>query len=219
MGCIKAIETEYNGYRFRSRLEARWAVFFDEAGIRYEYEPEGFEVRWEDGEVVRYLPDFYLTDFKVYCEVKPNDELLFRESDKIGVCIDYRNTPISDGLILLGPVPYSEDPNMFVAHDMLYWSEGVCLKRVRFKMRRRGYPTELLDVEDTGHVSTQSIPKEASVDGWLYDETCFAHYMSCKDFGLEWMAYRKARQARFEYGETPRPTLNHKPSTNPKESR
>ena len=30
---IKAIETIYNGYKFRSRLEARWAVFFDEAGI------------------------------------------------------------------------------------------------------------------------------------------------------------------------------------------
>ena len=26
---IKPIETKYNGYRFRSRLEARWAVFFD----------------------------------------------------------------------------------------------------------------------------------------------------------------------------------------------
>lgn len=24
-----AIQTEYNGYLFRSRLEARWAVFFD----------------------------------------------------------------------------------------------------------------------------------------------------------------------------------------------
>lgn len=27
---IKSIETEYNGIRFRNRLEARWAVFFDE---------------------------------------------------------------------------------------------------------------------------------------------------------------------------------------------
>ena len=41
---IKPIETVYNGYRFRSRLEARWAVFFDEAEIPYEYEPEGFDV-------------------------------------------------------------------------------------------------------------------------------------------------------------------------------
>ena len=29
---IKAIPTEYKGYRFRSRLEARWAVFFDACG-------------------------------------------------------------------------------------------------------------------------------------------------------------------------------------------
>ena len=35
MSDIKPIETVYNGYRFRSRLEARWAVFFDEAGIEY----------------------------------------------------------------------------------------------------------------------------------------------------------------------------------------
>jgi hypothetical protein len=35
---IGAIETVYDGYRFRSRLEARWAVFFKTAGIRYTYE-------------------------------------------------------------------------------------------------------------------------------------------------------------------------------------
>ena len=54
MGQIRAIETEYNGYRFRSRLEARWAVFFDALGVEYEYEPEGFEL--PSGK--RYLPDF-----------------------------------------------------------------------------------------------------------------------------------------------------------------
>lgn len=53
---IKAIETTYKGYRFRSRLEARWAVFFDHLGLRWEYEPEGFEL----GGGVRYLPDFYI---------------------------------------------------------------------------------------------------------------------------------------------------------------
>ena len=40
---IKAIETVYNGYRFRSRVEARWAVFFDTLGVPYEYEKEGFD--------------------------------------------------------------------------------------------------------------------------------------------------------------------------------
>ena len=53
---IKAIETVYNGYRFRSRLEARWAVFFDTLGIEYQYEPEGFDL----GEAGWYLPDFWL---------------------------------------------------------------------------------------------------------------------------------------------------------------
>jgi hypothetical protein len=53
MGEMKAIETIYAGHRFRSRLEARWAVVFDTLGIRWEYEPEGFETS-----AGRYLPDF-----------------------------------------------------------------------------------------------------------------------------------------------------------------
>ena len=66
MADIKPIETIYNGYRFRSRLEARWAVFFDAMGIKYEYEPEGYHT--EDGKY--YLPDFYLPDFRCLFEVK-----------------------------------------------------------------------------------------------------------------------------------------------------
>ncbi|WP_186266895.1 hypothetical protein [Burkholderia gladioli] len=53
---MKAIETQYKGYRFRSRLEARWAVFFDALGITWEYEPEGFDLGFGE----RYLPDFFL---------------------------------------------------------------------------------------------------------------------------------------------------------------
>lgn len=52
---IKAIETRYAGCRFRSRLEARWAVFFDTLGVEWEHEPEGFETS-----AGRYLPDFRL---------------------------------------------------------------------------------------------------------------------------------------------------------------
>ena len=64
---IKPLETFYKGYRFRSRLEARWAVFFDAAGIRYEYEPQGYKL--SDGTC--YLPDFFLPEFKAYVEIKP----------------------------------------------------------------------------------------------------------------------------------------------------
>jgi hypothetical protein len=56
MGEVKAIETRYAGCRFRSRLEARWAVFFDALGVKWEYEREGFDL----GEGGYYLPDFWL---------------------------------------------------------------------------------------------------------------------------------------------------------------
>jgi hypothetical protein len=38
------IPTEYKGVKFRSRLEAKWAVFFDTLGIEWEYELQGYEI-------------------------------------------------------------------------------------------------------------------------------------------------------------------------------
>lgn len=51
---MKAIETKWRGYSFRSRLEARWAVFFDTLGLEWDYESEGFSLPGG----YRYLPDF-----------------------------------------------------------------------------------------------------------------------------------------------------------------
>lgn len=62
---MKAIETVYSGYRFRSRLEARWAVFFDALGVVYQYEPEGYDL---DG--IWYLPDFWLPELGCWVEIK-----------------------------------------------------------------------------------------------------------------------------------------------------
>lgn len=66
---IKPIETVYNSYRFRSRLEARWAVFFDALEVEYEYEKEGFDL----GEYGWYLPDFWLPRNNTYLEIKSDD--------------------------------------------------------------------------------------------------------------------------------------------------
>ena len=63
---IKAIETRYAGCRFRSRLEARWAVFFTTLHIPWEYEPQGFMINGTP-----YLPDFYLPQQKLWVEIKP----------------------------------------------------------------------------------------------------------------------------------------------------
>ena len=48
---IKTIETEYDGHRFRSRLEARWAVFFNAVGLTYEYEIEA--LKWMEPDIFR----------------------------------------------------------------------------------------------------------------------------------------------------------------------
>lgn len=62
---FKPINTNYNGYYFRSRLEARWAVFFDYLKVKYEYEPEGFEING-----TKYLPDFWLPEQDFWVEIK-----------------------------------------------------------------------------------------------------------------------------------------------------
>lgn len=49
---MKAIPTSYRGTNFRSRIEARWAVFFDLVEWPWEYEPIDLE---------GYIPDFILT--------------------------------------------------------------------------------------------------------------------------------------------------------------
>ena len=62
---LKALDTHYDGHRFRSRAEARWAVFFNSFGVAYEYEPQGYCVNGEP-----YLPDFFLPELNLWLEVK-----------------------------------------------------------------------------------------------------------------------------------------------------
>ena len=60
---INAIPTEYNGCRFRSGLEARWAVFFDLLGIEYGYASDDLITKQN-------VPSFYLPALHCYFEVK-----------------------------------------------------------------------------------------------------------------------------------------------------
>ena len=60
------IDTFYAGKLFKSRTEARWAVFFDKLEWEWEYELEAFSL--PSG---AYLPDFYFPKLNVFAEVKP----------------------------------------------------------------------------------------------------------------------------------------------------
>lgn len=67
------IRTHYLGYAFRSRLEARWAVFLETLQLQWRYEPEGFSL--PSGP---YLPDFLLelwddAGHGYWVEIKPTE--------------------------------------------------------------------------------------------------------------------------------------------------
>jgi hypothetical protein len=63
---LNGIPTEYAGTRFRSRLEAGWAITLDRYGIRWEYEPELVTLPSGAG----YLPDFRLPQLATVIEAK-----------------------------------------------------------------------------------------------------------------------------------------------------
>lgn len=103
---MKAIETVYKNYKFRSRLEARWAVFFDALGIEWDYESEGYE--FSDG--TRYLPDFLIkekdNESNWFVEVKGNldDEVGIKKARKLD------DTPPENvlGCIIVSGLRYAE---------------------------------------------------------------------------------------------------------------
>jgi len=74
---MQAIRTKYKGVQFRSKLEAKIAVFFDHYGLKWEYEPQSFKL----SSGIIYCPDFYLSDLDYYCEVKPLRETKMYEYD------------------------------------------------------------------------------------------------------------------------------------------
>lgn len=85
---LQAQPATYKGIRFRSRLEVRWAMFFDQTHTPYQYEPRGFQF----GDVW-YLPDFYLPRQGLWVEIKgqtPND----LELHKAGMLTARTNEPV-----------------------------------------------------------------------------------------------------------------------------
>lgn len=93
---IKAHPTVYGSRQFRSRLEAKWAAFFDLCGWQFEYEPF---------DLPGWSPDFSLGG-KLLVEVKPVYEM------DIDVCRKMANAARAakwDGeLMLVGVAPVFE---------------------------------------------------------------------------------------------------------------
>ena len=151
---MKVIETEYKDYLFRSRLEARWAVFFDACGIRWEYEPEGYVLN--NGQ--HYLPDFLLHDV----DGRVGGDLYVEVKGKMSRADAAKINQFSEGG---GPYPFNfqtVDGDYFVAHP--------------------------------------GINKQGKFE--LFGDD--SNYTMDRDDAATVQAFKLARQARFEYGQTPR---------------
>lgn len=108
---IRPIETHYAGCRFRSRLEARWAVFFDRLGTRWEYEPQGYRL---GAGHKSYLPDFWLPDLHLLVEVKGDPATL--DLGLLAECLSIRGVY---WVLILGPVP-TMAPGQVPTHSLLH---------------------------------------------------------------------------------------------------
>lgn len=199
---IKAIETSYAGHLFRSRLEARWAVFFDAMRIKWHYEEEGYEL--PSG---RYLPDFRLEGAAVsgkadlWVEVKgklEHAEFVNLVRAAVELPSNHRGAT-SPQVLVLGEVP---DPNEPAVHARIdAHPEGFALQWVHFRAIAKRVVTSPVGDPDVFPVR--------DLNAWTAEGTEFIRESMTAnicDYHLRQSVhlsagYRAARSARFEHGQ------------------
>ena len=104
---MQGIPTLYRSIRFRSRLEATWARFFDRLGWRWQYEPF---------DLPGWIPDFVIHGADdVLVEVKPIGSFDEAVAEKIQAAA--REYGWRGELLLVGTGPFDND----IMHDLGTW--------------------------------------------------------------------------------------------------
>ncbi len=184
MSTITAIETYFDGNRFRSRVEARTAAYFKTLGIRYEYEKEGYKLHGHC-----YLPDFWLPDLGIFYEVKgqspePEEESNMTFLSELHPVVCQVGIPGEYMLTVKWWDDHTEDDGRGFIWGGFWTNHPETYHPVI------GIPK---DNEDSPR---EYIEKHKAFVGVVPDHK----NMLMPNIGL---AYRVAKQARFEHGETP----------------
>jgi hypothetical protein len=200
-GKIKPIETFYKGYRFRSRLEARWAVFFDALGIKWEYEIEGYDL---GGDIGYYLPDFWIPEFKSFLEIKP--EYL----DKYDETCNKFISKIGKSIFLVCGSPWKYDGRWYgwdsndsgggigwfeivITSQKLVIINDICSSRTfMINSDWDSAPEYFNNISDLKQLQDLNY---FATDDFIWEDWKNFAYKDCK------YAIDKAKQARFEFGE------------------
>lgn len=112
---IPAIPTPYDGVLFRSRTEARWAKFWRELGMDYDYEPQGFVTAAGKP----YLPDFIVPAAlgRLWVEVKGSWESDPQGIAKFRAFAAERPNPSDTRAVLLTGAPTLDGKFLVVGGD------------------------------------------------------------------------------------------------------
>lgn len=54
---------------YRSPLEEAFAIYLQEFGLIFEFEPKGFEIETSGKIKIHYIPDFLIVDLKIFIEI------------------------------------------------------------------------------------------------------------------------------------------------------
>jgi len=217
---IKAIETHWKGYRFRSRLEARWAVFFEELGWKWKYEHQGYNIGWE--QPAKWLPDFEVQipqsfgmNVHAYVEVKGNPKFL--SDGEFANTLDFGGGPpgFCDSkrhlwcgsqelwagqykpVLFLGDIPQNSNGTLFI--PMLCHSKGV--HAIWVAVTSSGIET--IPAQMLYEMNFQGGQTVSNITSGL---GCFQPKIVSTTLGFMEVvaALNKAKSARFEHGESPR---------------
>lgn len=188
---IAPIETIWDGNRFRSRTEAKWAVFFKYAGLSYEYEKQGYHLKWQDHEHF-YLPDFWLPQLDTWIEIKGNLDLITNDDIDKAFLLSFLS---KKDLLLIGGQPSADVDG----RDQILW----------FRIdNRRKVPVPYGDSTNTNCLYVR-FTNTIGCDGDLPRKLGLVHdgLKPCKVWDhvseeIDWI-YKKAAYARFEHGEAP----------------
>lgn len=197
---VKPIQTVYAGCHFRSRLEARWAVFFDTLGVRWQYEVEGYETPHG-----MYLPDFWLPELEYSIEIKPSPPTEIEQAKlaSVGKYLDAKGAFIATEPIKAIHSIWDKPTNFYQVWP--FWDCDyrwcVCSDCGRFEIKFEGRSDRMsckccakchYGVEHECSKSGGCRRSEHGDKGYADNDPVLAR------------AYARATMARFEHGETPR---------------
>lgn len=200
---VAPIQTRYGGYRFRSRLEARVAIFLDHLGIKWTYETQGYKLLGSARE--GYLPDFKIWEYPI-----DGISCLFQglDPERIPPIETFEISAFGEGPIWLEVKPQPPHTKEIQWLSILCSTQAIPGYFIVGDWGLRSWATGAMDTPILSHFqSPLDSDNQEQFDEWMESGGKYLQYPDIPfhpDWQLKQRAAQKALEARFEYKETPK---------------